>query len=485
MKYLSIIKFTAFFICSLSIIIKIFLKFLDKICGKFDLELILFNVLQNNKGVDFGIVIIGLKYLGIVAFQILLLYFIIYKSSCLIKRIIKSPQKQNLFNALFIIIIFALAVIQFSYVSYDFNQKSDVLNFVRQFASSKDVPPSEDFILQNYKVPDISKVRFTKKQSAVVILVESYEQSFFSEFAIPPLKQRISLKDAQCIKKYESASNMNFTIGALTAWHFGLPLKLPFKDLNEYVSPNGFLPNAKSVFDILHQNGFKLSLIMGSDSNFSGKKLLFEGHGNFVIKDKNYWNKLGYDKNENKGTGWGYSDNFTLTMAKDELQSLVQSSNPFVLVIELVDTHFPSGYSPKEFSNFGDIRDSIDYVGYEVNNFIKFVQELNIADLSLIVLGDHNFMGAPDFIKGVPNRYVFNSFYNVKKKIPKQKLSQKISAIDIAPTLLQVCGGDWDSNQFGLGISLFSEDKSLIEKMGTKVFNEQVKKKSSFYEKFY
>lgn len=65
-----------------------------------------------------------------------------------------------------------------------------------------------------------------------------------------------------------------------------MPLKIPVKYDNSFVSignlhntydsKRGFLPNAKSIFEILKANGYKTALILGSDSNFSGMKNCFQ-----------------------------------------------------------------------------------------------------------------------------------------------------------------------------------------------------------------
>ena len=55
-----------------------------------------------------------------------------------------------------------------------------------------------------------------------------------------------------------------------------------------------------------------------------------------------------------------------------------------------------------------------------------------------------------------------------QKKGSKTKQREIVTALDVAYTILDLCGGKWTRMQFGLGISLFSEERSLIEKYGEK-----------------
>ena len=60
-----------------------------------------------------------------------------------------------------------------------------------------------------------------------------------------------------------------------------------------------------------------------------------------------------------------------------------------------------------------------------------------------------------------------------------------IVAIDIAPTLIELGGGKWKNHQFGLGHSIFSSEKSLINKYGKEKFSEYMRARSPFYNQFY
>jgi phosphoglycerol transferase len=52
----------------------------------------------------------------------------------------------------------------------------------------------------------------------------------------------------------------------------------------------------------------------------------------------------------------------------------------------------------------------------------------------------------------------------------------------MAPTILEAIGADLKDGRFALGTSLFSKEKTLLEKYGAAYVNGELAKKSSFYQ---
>jgi len=102
----------------------------------------------------------------------------------------------------------------------------------------------------------------------------------------------------------------------------------------------------------------------------------------------------------------------------------------------------------------------------------------------LFILGDHLYMGEPEFLSNIPNRTMYATFSGTPP-IPDSKRRQKISPLDMAPSLLEAAGGTWGSDQFGLGISLFSQRPSLLEQYGLAHYNAILGGSPLFYARFY
>lgn len=352
------------------------------------------------------------------------------------------------------------------------------------------IDDDSNFIDDNYYAPLPQDVQFDEKKNIIVVLGESLENYSYEEFAnisyIKNLEQL--LVNGKSIKNMQQIYGTGWTIGAITAWHFGLPLKTPSNIASHaYVSKSGFLPNAISIFDILRYHGYELSLVLGSDSRFSGKDILFSGHGNFNIFDKNYYIKQGFDLEKNLGLKeWGFKDSFTFERASEEFDRLKKTGRPFVLFVETVDTHFPKGFCPKESVKYHDIRDSIEYLDKNLSSFFyKMKEKMDVETDIFIILGDHYIMGRHAFIQKVKNRTLYNMIYGKLPDVPNSKKNSSISALDIAPTLLQCSGARWKNEQFGLGISIFSKERSLLDIYGNDRLNEYLSKTSNKYNSFY
>ena len=235
--------------------------------------------------------------------------------------------------------------------------------------------PEYDFIKDNYKVPSAEEIVFNKKNNLIIILSESLEETFFDQSVNQHIEHKIPLENMQSIYKFKSYNNLNFTIAAVTAWHFGLPLNLPIEDPNQFRVKGHFLTKAQSIFDILNANGYRQLLILGSDKKFSGQDVLFESHGNFKIKDRTFFEKNDFNLDLYAGSGWGYSDRFILEYSFEEYKKLKENNQPFVLFIEMVDGHFPDGWCPSDMIKYNDLRDVFSYVDYEISKFVKKFQK--------------------------------------------------------------------------------------------------------------
>ena len=55
----------------------------------------------------------------------------------------------------------------------------------------------------------------------------------------------------------------------------------------------------------------------------------------------------------------------------------------------------------------------------------------------------------------------------------------------MAPTILQAAGAYWGSSKFGLGTSIFSKDKTLIQRLGQKKYNRYMSAPSKMYQSFH
>ena len=86
------------------------------------------------------------------------------------------------------------------------------------------------------------------------------------------------------------------------------------------------------------------------------------------------------------------------------------------------------------------------------------------------------------FFKGIKkeDRYAFVCYINASIE-PVNKENRIYTALDTYPTILGAMGVDINGNKLGLGVNMFSEEKTLAEKYSFSYVDKELQKKSKFY----
>lgn len=114
-------------------------------------------------------------------------------------------------------------------------------------------------------------------------------------------------------------------------------------------------------------------------------------------------------------------------------------------------------------------------VSRELDKFlISLKSKAFYENTSIVIFGDHRFMGTR-LVKDFPDRKWVNIFINASK-IPSVEEKRRFSDIDMFPTILSAMGFSIKGNKLGLGTDLFSEEKTLVEKMGLDSLNKEIDK---------
>jgi len=391
-------------------------------------------------------------------------------------KIIKLPlQKKQL--TYFIIGVLAF-VITLSYIDKKYNIK----NYYNAEASS--------FIEKNYYNNTIS---FNKKKNLVLIFLESMEKGYsnatvMGKNLIPELEELS--KNNISFSGHTYTHGSGWTQAALVNMLLGIPLMWPtgvMETTTQTSNINKFLPHAVSLPRTLHSNGYSVNMFLGSSPSFSDKDKLFSTHNIDKVYDKHYFDNNGYNKKENNGTGWGYKDSFIYAQAFEEYKKLSSENKPFSIIIETVDTHFPDGYVEEHQKKFNDIRDAIRQSSIMCSDFIKKLYEYNnLNDTTVVIIGDHPWMMnySASFTKKMDKispREIYNVFINSCLASKDIQTQRQYASFDIAPTILEAIGANLQDHRFALGTSLFSKEKTLLEKYGADYVNGELVKQSPFY----
>ena len=373
----------------------------------------------------------------------------------------------------------------------NFNNKFKLTEYIQN--TKKD----SDFIEEKYVDPKEVNIKFPKKKrNLIYIYLESMESTYtdlenggIQENSLIPELTNLSLENLNFSNTEQLGGayqvfGSSWTIAAMVSQTSGIPLKIPIEQ-NSYTGYDSFLPGVYNLGDILLENGYKNVLMIGSDAKFAGRDTYFETHGNYEIKD--YYTAVEeeiIDKDHYEF--WGMEDSYLFEWAKLELEKLSSEEEPFNLTILTVNTHFPDGYLEKTCEKLVENNQYANVIACsskQVNDFINWVKEQDFyKDTTIVITGDHLTMADNSILyKDGYNRTIYNAFINSPVKT-SNNLNRKFCNFDMFPTTLASLGVDIENNKLGLGTNLFSNESTLLEINGLSEFNDELSRKSKFYD---
>mgnify|MGYP004533835783 FL=1 len=351
-----------------------------------------------------------------------------------------------------------------------------------------------NLIETEYVDPKEVEIEFPEqKRNLIYILLESMETTYYSkengglseEELIPEIaelaKENINFSNTEKLGGANSLYGTTWTTGAMVAQTAGIPLKLPFNGnlLGKYST---FLGGAYTLGEILNDNGYNNFLILGSEAEFGGRKKLFEQHGNYEI-----WDHISAQQEQRvEGTTWwGYTDNLLFEFAKEKILELSEKDEPFNFTMLTADTHFPDGYLCEDCEEKWDeqYKNVISCSSKRVGELVEWLKQQDFYDNTTIVIsGDHLTMQQDFFEDEDYNKTVLNVIINSEAETENMK-NRQYSTMDLYPTTLSALGANIKGNKLALGVNLFSDEQTLIEKYGLENVNNELMKKSVYYDK--
>lgn len=352
------------------------------------------------------------------------------------------------------------------------------------FDSSKRV--DSQLYLNEYVFPDSVEMTFpSRKRNLIYIMMESMEVNF-KEYT--PEINRLVEENVSFYPGGVDLAMTNWTMAAQVAKMCGIPLNVP-RNMENSDEVNSFLPNVKCLPDILAKNGYNQIYVQGSDGTFASKRQFWNQHHVDAFHDFPYYKKKSVVK-EKKEIFWGVTDRTLYNLIKRELQGLTKdSSKPFALYAMTVDTHFPDGYlsegcyiSENDLSQFPSV---LRCSAQMLDSFLKWAKEQDwYWNTTIVVVGDHSWGTFTDLLK-LPKEeplYWINFFIN--SQIQPIEPNRIFSSFDMFPTVLASMGVNFPLHRLGLGTSLFSAEKTLLEKIQIDTLNAKIREKTYQYDYF-
>lgn len=280
---------------------------------------------------------------------------------------------------------------------------------------------------------------------------------------------------------FNQVSNTSYTMTGLLSLTSGIPLKIPV-DWNVYKSKRESLPGVYSIGEILEDNDYRNYFMLGSDANYGGRRQYFEQHGNYEIMDY-YWAIDEGKIDKDYHVWWGYEDLKLFDYAEEELLKISKKDEPFNFTLLTADTHFTDGYMDDSCEiNFDNKYANAFYCAdSKLGKFVSWIKKQDFYDDTVIVIvGDHLVCQEGLYKNDETNRYVYNVIINSDIKTDNNK-NRQVSHFDMMPTTLAAMGATIEGERLGLGVNLFSDKKTLIERFGIDYVNEELLKKSVYY----
>ena len=262
-----------------------------------------------------------------------------------------------------------------------------------------------NFIEQYYVNPEETSLTFPEtKRNLIYIFLESMETTYSDQANGGAFEQDIIPELTQIAQENEDFSGMDtqlnggevfpgstWTMGAMFSQTSGLPLNVSSIGANDMDTQESFMPGLTTLGNILEENGYSQTLMIGSNARFGGRELYFTDHGNYDIEDYKYAIEQGWIPSD-YSVWWGYEDQKLFQFAENKLQELSTQDQPFNLTLLTVDTHFEDGYVCDLCQNeFGEqYADVMACSSRQVAEFISWIQQQDFySNTTIVISGDH------------------------------------------------------------------------------------------------
>lgn len=356
-----------------------------------------------------------------------------------------------------------------------------------------------------------TSLKIDSKQNLIVIFLESVEQGYEDPrvYGTNLIKELTDLqKEGVSFRGYKRTPGSYFSMDGFAAQLLGVPLLRTHEGLgfdmhakNDY---SVFLKNAPSIFNLLQNNGYETIAFLPNSREFTKKGNFLEVHGFTHVLSEESWLEKGFRLNDETRGRWGFSDEFLWTRLKEWLLNRTSPDQPFGILLETVDTHFPSGHVSDKYKEFNDDRDPFRAASRMTADFIEWAKiQPWYKHTTIVIVGDHPWQDFNNpftnlYTKKSNNREIFNVILNSKRAQTGSVIyvDGGFSPMDMAPTILDSMGIRFTSTnskrnttnegtRIGIGVSLFSTDQNLLSTLGSSQFIKEMNQPSDFYNRLF
>lgn len=365
-----------------------------------------------------------------------------------------------------------------------------------QLLNYLDTQATQSTLYEDYYVSpkDVAITADGKTKNLVYIYVESLETTYADKKNggvqpvnyMPKLTQlaeeNLNFADVDGMGGFHSLPKANWTLAALLTTTSGAPYGLSVQD-TAMAAEAEYLPGMTTLGDVLEEKGYNQMFMCGSDSSFAGRAKYFQQHGNYEIFDLFSAREQGYVPPDYK-VNWGVEDKVLFDIARDQLTKLSDKGKPFNFTFLTVDLHATKGFMcdwcEDKYEHTANVVACSDRL---VASFVEWIQQQDFyKDTVIIITGDHPRMDKY-LVDGVSyyERTVYDCVINSDTEPQTDPKRRSFTPMDMLPTTLAALGFDIEGERLGLGVNLFSKEKTLLEEKGMDWLEREVQKDSEYY----
>lgn len=341
---------------------------------------------------------------------------------------------------------------------------SFLMSEVSAFSYLADQRSGSDYFADHYIPPATVTVAPQQPKNLVLIYLESMETTYsdaelFGRDLVGPLNELPGMS----FTDFQQVPGTGWTMGGIVGSQCGVPLKNVFlstRDWKAYGPSYGineiggmlarFLPGAICLSDILQRHGYTNVFVGGASLDFAGKGTFLRNHAYTEVYGREELLAEGVEPILN---GSGFYDDAVFAFAKEKLQQLRATNQPFNLTLLTMDTHGPDGFLSETCTAQGasEFVDIVACTAAQAAEFVRFIIDNGyLTDTRVVILGDHLAMRNPltGTLEQASQRAIFNRF--IGDALPA-KNRETIVHFDLMPTILDFIGLHIDGGQLGLG----------------------------------
>lgn len=287
-------------------------------------------------------------------------------------------------------------------------------------------------------------------------------------------------KGALSFTGLEQVEAVGWTTAGMVGSQCGVPL-MPYGILggNNLDRADAFLPGAECLGSDLRAKGYRTTYIGGADLEFAGKGNFYREHGfQRVLGREELLSSHSADVNE-----WGVPDDAVFAATLKEWQRLDAQAEPFALAMLTTGAHAPDGFPTPACQSMwpGKYEESMSLgvkcSAWLAREMLAKARRLGLLEnTTVVILSDHLMHKSPlsGQLDDLPRRLLF---LVLDSDLAPRKVARAGSILDVYPTVLDALGMiDDHQPRAGLGVSLLSNHKTLVESMGLEKVDELIRK---------